>query len=171
MKQKATSLTSRIKFERELDEKNQALFYSNWYFSAVRLLTSIPKFQNRDSIAEALGLTQARINRVLDFLIAVGLCVEDKDKIKMGPARTHVSRESPLVARHHANWRLKTLEKVNQIEDDEIVFTNPVTLSKKDFNKIREELAQFIEKFQSTVNPSEPELLCCLNIDWVHIKK
>jgi hypothetical protein len=87
----------------------------------------------------------------------------------MGPARTHVPAESPLVARHHLNWRLKAMERFSTISDEELVFTSPMTLSRKDGRAVREAIAELIEKVSGVVERTDPEKLSVLNIDWIDL--
>ncbi len=168
-KVRAQNLSERIEVKKVLDEKDQAVFYSNWYYSGIRLLSDIQKFQSPDSIAERLKIPVGRVNEVLEFLISRGLCVEENGKVKVGQTRTFVGRESPLVSRHHINWRMKVMQGFDSIPNEHLVFTNPIVISEKDFEKIREKLIQFVEEFRKISDPSPSEQMCCLNIDWVKI--
>jgi hypothetical protein len=153
-----------------LAEKDQAVFYSSWYFSAIRLLIALEGEKSPELIAEKLNLPQSTVNRALDFLISVGLVVEKDGKLEVGEARTYVDRDSLFIARHHSNWRMRTMEQFNHVQAEELVFTNPITVSEKDFLKVREEIIKFIESFRKIADPSPAEILCCLNIDWLKIR-
>jgi len=169
IKTKATSLQERLEQTTELSEKNQAIFYSHWYYSAIRLLTALPGFQSPETIAESLGLPIGQVRSVIDFLLKTGLCLEIKGKVSIGKTRTYIGRESPMVMRHHENWRKKSVQLMDRGDTNNLNFTNPITISQTDFEIIREKLICFLEDFRKTADPSPTERLCCLNIDWFKI--
>ena len=43
----------------------EQLYYSNWIYSAVHILTLIPDYQNIEAISQHLGVNQNKINEVL----------------------------------------------------------------------------------------------------------
>jgi uncharacterized protein (TIGR02147 family) len=171
LREKAQILHTRLEMKNSLDEKDQAVFYSSWLYSAIRLLSAIPKFQSRSAIAEELNLPLAKINRALEFLLSRGLCTERESKIEYGSVRTYVNHDSPLVVRHHVNWRMKAMEQLDRLPTSELAFTNPVVINEKDYVKIREEIIQLIERFKNISEPSPSVALYCLNIDWLKIRR
>lgn len=170
LKSRALNLSDRLEMKNTLSESDQATFYSSWIYAALRLLSAIPAFQNRAAMAEELKLSQAKVNKHLEFLIGRGLCVEKDGKILYGEIKTYVAQDSPFVVRHHMNWRTKVMEHYDRLQSDELAFTKPVVIAESDFAKIREELVRWIEKFNQIAEPSPSERLCCLNIDWVRIQ-
>jgi uncharacterized protein (TIGR02147 family) len=169
-REKSLSLQIRLERKNALGEADQAILYSSWLYSAVRLLSAIPKFQTRAALAERLNLPLMKINKALEFLLSRGLCEEAENKIKYGSIKTYVSHESPLAVRHHANWRAKAMEQFDRLTEKELVFTSPVVINETDFLRIREEIVQLIEKFKEVAEPSPSEELYCLNVDWVKIR-
>lgn len=75
-----------------------------------------------------------------------------------------------LVARHHTNWRLKSIEKTEKEEKDELIFTAPLTVSQKDFKKIKNILLNSIEKVSEIIVKTSPEKVTCLNIDLFYVQ-
>jgi len=51
------------------------------------------------------------------------------------------------------------------------MYTVNVSLSKKDFDSLREEMVQFTEKFLKTVYLSPAEDIACFNIDFFWLRK
>lgn len=150
----------------ELSEEAKSIFYSQWYFSGIRMLTSIKEFQTIEAIAEKTQLPRATVKRVVDFLLLQNLCIEKNDKILMGPQSTHISKNSPLVSRHHINWRLRACEQVEANRSDELFFTSPLSIATSDIAKVQSILHESIDKIFAVVNPSKEEEVACLNIDW-----
>lgn len=166
LQEEGNKVASRFEKTTEIREEDKAVFYSHWQNSAVRLLTSIKDFQSLDAVAEKLKLPQARVKRILDFLLSVGLVKEEEGRYQMGPARTHLPSSSPYTIRHHVNWRLKAFEAYEKLEKNELAITFPMTLSKKDSLRLRELIVDFVESVNKTLESSEPEELMCLNIDY-----
>lgn len=171
LKEKSKKLSERIPIKAKLTEQDKAIFYSQWYYSGLRLLASIPTFANEEKIKKYFDLPAKTINEVLNFLLKTGLCKRDQRKLSVGPAHTYIGSDSPLVTRHHGNWRLKVLEQATQLSEQDLMFTGPLTISAQDALEVRELLVKMVEKIKSTVDKTEPEELYCLNIDWVKIKK
>lgn len=136
----------------------------------MRNLTAIQGTQTIQTVARRLGLPLAYIEKVVTFLLSTGLCIEKKGLLCPGPQMTHLEEESPLVSRHHGNWRVKAMERHPLLrEDAELAYTAPMTLSAKDVLKIRAALADVVENVDHIVGPSSSEKLYCLNIDWFEI--
>jgi predicted transcriptional regulator len=168
-KDKSMALTHRLEFKNELNESDQAIFYSSWVYSAVRLLTAIPKFNTAQSIAEELNLTRQKVNNVLDFLVSRNLVAKNNDHFNYAIFSTYVDRDSPFASKHNLNWRLKTFERLEQVARNEIVYTNPIVIAESDFERVTELIVKFIDELRKIADPSPSEILCCLNIDWLKL--
>jgi uncharacterized protein (TIGR02147 family) len=166
LRKHSKELKNRIPPKAELTEEAKALFYSQWYYSGTRLLTSIPEFDTPEKIAERLGLPRATVKRVLEFLVSTGLCVHDRGHYRMGPQSTHLEANSPLIARHHQNWRLKAIEHADKVTNEELLFTSPVSISKSSIPEVRKVLISAIEDCFKIIDPAPCEEMACLNIDW-----
>jgi len=164
-------LSTRLTQERALSGEERAIFYSSWIYSAIRVLSSIPGFQTRDQIARRLNVPREIVGRALEFLLQSRLCIETAPgQIAPGPQNTFLESKSPLISRHHGNWRVKAMERHPLLRaEEELCYTAPVSLSSGDVKKIREILAQAIEQSDALVAPSQCERIFCLNIDWFEV--
>jgi len=166
IQKEANKIENRFEHDRKLTDEERAIFYSSWIYSAVRLFCSLSEDgKTTVQVVERFKISRLKAVEVLTFLKAAGLLIEDKDHFKMGVSRTYLEHGSPYLSRHHANWRLKSLQKSDLISDKELMFTFPMSLSKKDFEKIREEFAQLLKKVSGIVKDSPAEDIACLNID------
>jgi uncharacterized protein (TIGR02147 family) len=165
------NLGERLQAKKSLDERDQAIFYSAWYYSGIRLLTAIHDLRSAEAIAELTSLSLPTVARTLEFLVSTGLLRrEENGRYVVDEMLTYVGRDSRLVTRHHLNWRLKAIEQLESIADDELVFTNSIALSKNDFLRIREEIVKLLETYKAIGDPSPPEELCFLAIDWRRVR-
>lgn len=164
--EKSQDLKQRLKQDKQLTEETKAIFYSNWYYSGVRLLSSVKGFNSPDTIANYFNLPLSTVNRVLEFLLQTGLCKLEDGKYKMGPRSTHLEASSPLVTRHHMNWRVKGMEKMGNVSPEELFLSLPCSLSEKAMREIRAELVKVIERITEIVDGTTEDQLACLNIDF-----
>lgn len=150
----------------ELSEHDMGIYYSNWYYGAVWLLTAIKGYQNIDSISEYFKMSRAQAGEILAFLLKTGLSVQEDGFIKPGKTSIHVPRNSPFVNNHRRNWREKAREKFDQADPDDIFYSSPVSISKKDAEEFGKELRKMVNAFSKRVEGSPEQQLVCLNIDY-----
>lgn len=165
----AQELSNRLTAKGQLRDTDRAIFYSDWAYSAVRQMTAIQGFQDIDSIAVHLSLSTKRTKEIIEFLLSLGLCREEKGQLKIGPTSTHLGSNSHWVRMHHLNWRQKAVEHLNEESVSKLHYTAPMTLSVADAEKIRELIVQFLESVDKIVEPSPSEDLFCLNVDWFKV--
>ncbi len=156
---------------KELTDSAKGIFYSNWYYSAVRLMTAIPGFHTPAAIAQKLKLPLAKIQDAVNFLKAHGLIIEERGKLKIGPRRTHVAPNSPLANRHRINWRLQAVQHLDHLADDELCFSMPLAMAEKDIPKVTKILQETIKEIEGLLEKSAEETLACINIDWFRCLK
>jgi len=166
IKTEAQELVNRVPRDVQLSEADKAVFYSNWYYSAIRMCTSIPELQTIDAIARRSGLPKEKVRQTLQFLIETGLCVFNENHYEIGPSRTYLESSSPLIQRHHANWRLKAMQNHEHLKENDLAYTGVMSLSVRDRAKVRESLAKVIESTASMAVDSPSETGACLLIDW-----
>ena len=90
-------------------------------------------------------------------------------KYKMGSQSTFIGRKSPMVGRHHSNWRIKAIEKSTEISEKELMFTGPLTCSHKDAEIIREKMAKTIQEISEIVKDSPAEDLFYMGLDFIRV--
>lgn len=168
LKHQALDLVHVVKRDKILSEAEKAVFYSNWYFSAIAVFSSIPSLQNVSSLITRTGLSKQKINQAIEFLVKSGICVEKNGRIEQGTNSTHLEAKSPLVSRHHSNWRIKAMEKHPNLDDEtEIAYSSPMSISKEDANRIRTFVVDLVKKVSEIRDPSACEEGYFLNIDWI----
>jgi uncharacterized protein (TIGR02147 family) len=171
IKKESQKITRRISDQKELGANEQAIFYSNWYYSAIRLSCDIPELSNELALSEYLDIPLAKVNSIIEFLVQNGLCEKENEKLRIGVKKTHLAETSPYIFSHHRNWRLKAMENYSQFKEKDMAFSAPLTLSIQDFFQVKQILLEAIEKVSKTVSTSPSEELACLNIDFFSFDK
>lgn len=170
-REQALQIKTLLPPDHALDEGKKSIFYSDWRYSALRLFCSIGDGRTFAQILEAFDLDPARLENMLQFLVSCGLCRENKGLYQMGPQRTFIEKGSAAASQHQANWRLLALERAKRTTStDEIFFTSPVSISKKDFQSFGRRLRDLIAEFSQTVRETEPDQVACLNLDYFQAK-
>lgn len=165
LKDEHENLSSRI--ERPIIESapEQVRYFSSWHWSAIHLLTSIPQFQNASSIARKLFLPESFVLEILESLAERGLVKHEGNLWKYFSGETHLSRNSPLVALHHSNWRQRALLEAQMHPDKGIHYTQVQSMSREVYEKIREKIFKFIEQSVAEAGPSKEEELIAITLD------
>ncbi|HEX4923122.1 MAG TPA: TIGR02147 family protein [Bdellovibrionales bacterium] len=172
LRQEASKLAVRIEYQRKLTDSERSIFYSSWIYSAVHLFTSTAeKGVTLEEIAARFGQPRARAAEITSFLTQAGLCAETLGRYSMGTQSTFVEQGSPHLLRHHANWRVKAIQKSESISENEMMYTGQVSLSAKDFEVVREQLAELLKDVMRRVKESPAENVACLNLDWFWVEK
>lgn len=167
LKKQANEIKSRVPESQDLTEQDRALFYSSWQYSLVRLLTGIDSYQRANDIAKFLGMSISRVQEILDFLSTRGLCKVSGSRHIRTQKNTHVESGSALAIRHHQNWRSKSLTLLEQMTSEDLAFTAPISIAKKDLQKVRSILLESISNIAKIVEDSPSEEVAYLGIDWI----
>lgn len=167
---KSQELVNRIQHDTEISEEKRATYYSDWIYSAVRLSTALPDLKTTEAIAQRYNLPHTKIKEVVDFLLSADLLKLEKGQLSLGIQSTHLKAQSPWIKSHHANWRQKALQDISSGNPQSLHYSAPLTISKKDAEKIREILVKTINSVDEVLGPSESEELYAFNIDWFHIR-
>ena len=171
IKDQSLEISRRVKQDRELTEEEKSIFYSHWLYAAIWLLTSLPKGQSLDDVSGHFEISRERATEILHFLADTHLCVIESGRYKMGPQSIHLPRSSVHLTKHHTNWRLRAIEASDNIAQEELMYTAPLSVSKSDFAKIRKRLADVIKEITDQAIGSEAEAIACFNMDFFWIRK
>jgi uncharacterized protein (TIGR02147 family) len=172
LRQDALKLSSRIAHERSLTDSERAIFYSSWIYSAIHLFTSTHKNGVAlEEITARFNLSRFKATEIIQFLVSTGLCTEQSGRYSLGVQSTFLAQGSPFLTRHHSNWRMKAIQKSENISEEEMMYSGQVSLSRKDFESIREQLVTSLKNILRQVEPSPAENIASLNIDWFWIDR
>lgn len=166
---KSNEIKERIPASVELSTEAQAVFYSDWRYSAIRLATSIENLQTVDALAARFHLPPSQVRKIVEFLLQYQLCEPNESRVVMGPALTHLPAGSEFIKNRQVQWRLKGFERMDERRNGEIFYTGPMATSAQAREKIHSEIVGLIERVAKIVRDSDSEELACINIDWFGI--
>jgi len=163
----ALELSRRFKdVRRELTPTESATYYSHWAYTGIVNWIATKPDASVDEIADRLKLPVSLVSRVLSFMIESGILINRGGWYEIGTRNTYTGPDSPLVVKHHQNWRIQGFNRMPYHDKKDFFITAPMSMSQEVADKIRAELPKFIEKISEWVDPSPSEVVRCLNIDW-----
>ncbi len=171
LREKLLNISKRVAVKTVLSDEVKATFYSRWYYSAIHVLPSIKKYQTVEDIASILELPKSIVQSAVLFLVTHGLLEEKKGVLNIGPYQLHLSKESPHIFNHHANWRLKALQSFEDSNKD-VHYSAVSTLSTEDVEKLKLRMVDFIQEYVKSISGSAPEEKCyAFTLDFFHVTK
>lgn len=163
-------IKNRVGPKHVMTEQERAIFYSSWLYSAIRLFCAIGEGKSIDEICDRFHLERDKVLEILQFLTQAGLCQHAGPLYTVGVQKTHLEQGSPFLAKHYSNWRIKAIQRSENLSKSELMFTAPFAVHKNDFAILREEFLALIQKLYARVGESVPEEIACVNIDLFWIK-
>jgi len=165
------NIKSRVGDSRELTESEQSIYYSSWQYLAVHVLSSLPDYNDVNSLAQALSIPVQTTSQILLFLVQAGIIKEEKGTLRPGLTQVHLNRESPLIRQHHTNWRIAAIQSFANDTKTDIHYSTVSTLSEKDAEILRSQMVKLIENYVETVKPSPEEVMYGFNLDFYSLIK
>ncbi len=171
LRKKSLRVSERVQKDRELTESEKAIFYSSWIYSAVQVFTTLEKEIRFEDVCTRFQLEPAKAREVLDFLEEKQLIKNKTGRFLPGSVSTHLESTSPFIVKHHTNWRLKAIQAAENLSEQELLYSGNMSISRKDFALLREEMTQVIQRFLKVVKDSPAEEIAQFNLDLFWIKK
>ena len=153
----------------ELSQEAQTVYYGQWYFAAIHILCTIPRYQTPDAIADALGLNALVVSEALVFLLQQDLLREAKGKIIPGNTQIHLARSSSNLARHHTNWRLAAVQSLGHPRKSDVHYSAVSSLSGEDAAAFERRFVALVQEYVEKVRESKEERLYCFNLDFFQL--
>lgn len=165
----ATVLKKRLNIDGRMNTDDQAAYYGTWYYAAVHMACLIPDLQTVESLRTYFNLSLSQTVSALAFLTEHGFIEEKKGRYKVLKPILHLEKESPFLAQHHAQWKLKALEAFAKRRSSDLFYSGVAVLSVDDYEWMREKLSQLLEEAVERIKASENETIACLNFDWFQL--
>ena len=166
-----TNLAHRLEFNQAISQEHQVLYYSSWHYIGVHMALSLPSLKTKEAIGKYLGISLKRVSEIIEFLLGVGLIEQIGDKYHTGKVSIHLESGSPLIYKHHTNWRLRAIDAVDSFDSNDLHYSSVVTIAKSDVPKMRELLVNAIEEIRTLVAVSKKNALYCYNFDLFSLEK
>ena len=165
IKRENENLAKRLQRPRVEAGEKELTYYSAWHWTALHILSSIPAFQTIKAMSSRLQLPEELVRHSLEKMQEHGLVRQEKGHWKFSSTEFHIPRESLLVGLHHNNWRQRAVLNAQQLDHESVHYTVVQSMSRQTFEKIRQNMLQFIDEAAKIAGPSKEEELVCLTCD------
>jgi hypothetical protein len=91
------------------------------------------------------------------------MCTKEGQKYRIARPLLHLDKTSPLISKHHTNWRLHAIYNQDAEKEDRIHYSSVFTVSQKDYLKVREILSNALSESLEVIKASpeeEPAVIC-----------
>ncbi len=159
-------LRKRVDIQATLPLETQLRYYSSWHYAAVHVAISVPGLTTKSALTKELNIPPAKLNEVIEFLIQAGLITDEHGIFRQGVSRIFLGSDSPMISKHHANWRMKAIDACDRARADDLHLSTVVSLSQADFETLREQLVRSINDMRAVIKESKEERVACLAVDF-----
>ena len=164
-----TVLKNRVKIKDSMSIEDQMTYYSSWHYPSIHMALLIPELQNIQALTKYFNLPSARIISVLKFLEEHQLIEKKGVHFKVKKNMLHLELNSPFLTQHHSHWRLKAIDSIQSGNLDNLHYSGAMSLSKEDYDWVREKLSTFLEEVVARISTSKDEKLASLCFDLFQI--
>ena len=168
--QHSLKLKNRLSEKSLKNKEDEIKYFSTAEYAYAHILTTIPQFQGRENLIQALRVTPERFENILGYLMDLGYVIYEKGKYLPGPSRLHLPEDAAIISTHHANWRIKAMQSCQSPEANDFHYSSVISISKEDFSKIRAMLVKQIEQYKNIIKDSDCEKPVSLCFDFYHLK-
>lgn len=169
LKERKLNLANRFQTSKVGDESHVELYYSNWIWSALHVMASVPRLRTAERMAEHLQVPLSTVENSLQKLKEMGLVNKIEQHWVVTLKNIHLPKKSPMLTQHLSNWRYRALIDASEKKDSTLHYTAIHALSRQDAEKIRIYLTQALEHVRTQVAPSSEEVVICFNLDYFPI--
>jgi uncharacterized protein (TIGR02147 family) len=167
---KQQDLTRTLVQKDKLDEEDHAIYYSAWYYPAIHVVLSMPRFQTVPELTDYFRLPVTVVQEVLYFLTSRGLAKKEGEKYLVGKVRVHIGKDSAHLIRHHQNLRQKISEQIIRKNNNDLNYSSIVTMAASDMPKVRAVLMKAVEEVRTIIRDSKEDAVYGFACDFFEMK-
>jgi len=170
--QRQLNLKDRFKIKEVLSLEDQTTYYSEWAYAAIHIAVTISKLSTALALAEFFQLPLHKVEKILHFLLSTRLISQPRPhEFQIGTGRIHLGKDSPLISKHHANWRLQAMNSFERESERDLHFTSVVSVSQEDALQIKARFVKEIDAYNAIVKDSKEDTMYCLSLDFFSLRR
>ncbi len=163
--EKRSIFKDRINIKSSLKKIDQQVYYSNWLYTCIHIMVSIPGLQTPLAISRQLNIPREKVTEIMTFLEETGLIQKIGSQYEIGVTKIFLAKDSDLIQRHHTNWRIQAMRSIDINDFNDFHYSSIVSMSKEDVPRIKEILIRTIEQCRVIIQESKEEKVQSLCID------
>jgi len=164
--EKSQGVSPRISDSNNLSIDQQASYFSKWYHGAIHVMSAHKNGVDSEYASKKLKISQKNAKESLSLLESLGLVKKKESSYFFTGVSMHLPKSSPISYKHHANWRLRSIQANEEESSDESIFYTSIgVVSNEDYLKIRKKIFEYIKEVRQIIDPSPSEELFCFQVD------
>lgn len=168
-KEEQKKLKARLEVDDEIKAEDRQTYYSSWHYIAIHALLSVKEYQNKEVISQRLSLPLEKVNEVIEFLLEIGLIVKESDGYSFTSKDFHLTSDSPMISKHHTNWRLRSISSLDRKSDDDLHYSGVISVKKEDAMAIKNILIKSLQDVRDVIKDSSEQEVYCYTIDMFEV--
>jgi uncharacterized protein (TIGR02147 family) len=160
---------SRIKDSSSLENRDQAIYYSDWYYTAIHMILRSNKSVSPFELSQTLNLSIDKVHECIAFLERVGILIKQKGQYKIQDIRIHIPEGATWLNAHHKNWRNRSILSLDNKKDDDLHYTMITSISESAAKEIRKKILDMIQANEPIIRDAEDRVVYSLNLDFFKI--
>ncbi|MEQ1664282.1 MAG: TIGR02147 family protein [Bdellovibrionales bacterium] len=154
-----------------LSVTEQSTFYSSWHYAAILTCISIEGLSTEAALSKKIHIPLKKVNEIIQFMLGTNLIIKDEyGTLKIGKSQIFLGADSPLISKHHTNWRMKAITALDNYQEPHLHYSGVIGVNSRDLLHIREIMTRAIEEIRKIVRESAPEEKCyCYNLDFFEV--
>jgi len=171
IRNKNKDIKVRIRGQDLVDDKDKSRYYSSAVYGIVHVLVGISELNSREKLASAIGLPLKEVTEILSEMTQMGLIKETQGEIEVLVPSVHLGKDSDLIRIFHQNYRYWTLSHLRTLGKEDLHFSSALALSKKDAEKIKEDILKMIGDSMKVIKDSPSEVCWSFCLDFYRVDK
>lgn len=165
-KKNAQTIRAQVMVEDVPSEYEQYIYYSSWIYAACHILCALPEYRDRNKLRSYLGIEASMFEQCIDFLKKASFIEEDESGLSIKRFRVHVDAKSPMIDKHHVNWRIKAIEQIEKRNPEDFHFSGIYGIARKDAKVIHDILLNQLKTIEDVVKDSKEDSPYILLLDF-----
>jgi len=143
---------------KELTEKDIDYLYQEAITGKIQMLLTLEKYQENPSlICKKVFISEKKLEQQISKLEHLGLIIRKGEGVKVLKRRVHLDENHPASTQNHINWRIETLNRLNQRNPQPSDYHLSAILSGDEEikTKIKELFKEFVVEAQKLVKDNK----------------
>jgi uncharacterized protein (TIGR02147 family) len=141
-------------------------YFGNWMYQTIHAFTQIPRLQSANPISKVLDIPVEEVEWILNRLQKMGLVKNERNYWKSTRDSLHLPKKSRFIRQLRLTWQQKLLSDLQGGDASEGTrFSGLITVSEKDYQKVRDLIVEALGQIRSIVSTSNPQKVCILSLD------
>lgn len=161
-----SNIKSRIKDHSSLDNHDQAIYYSDWYYTAIHMILRCKQSISPLELSKLLNLSIVKVHECLTFLEGVGILIKEKGRYKIQDMRIHIPEGATWLNAHHKNWRNRSILSLDDKKEEDLHYTMITSISESAAKEIRKKILEMIQANEPIIKEADDRVVYSFNLDF-----